>query len=160
MWPAFDYLEMREAGYNRFARNPTSGAYGIPQALPESKLPFAGQSIGGSHAGPQLSWVYGYISGVDGKPGHAAAPARNLSWYDNGGLLKPGLTLAYNGTGRPEQVIPPGRGGGGGSVTVVIENHGVIGSQAEMDAWAENTINRLAKNGRLAYALRHSPSAA
>lgn len=84
MWPAFDYLEMREAGYNRFARNPSSGAYGIPQALPESKLPFAGQSAGGSHAGPQLSWMYAYIGGRYGNPVNAAAHERAVSWYAGG----------------------------------------------------------------------------
>lgn len=30
--------------------------------------------------------------------------------YDSGGYLMPGLTLAYNGTGRPETVSPPGAG--------------------------------------------------
>src|SRR5689334_24527928 len=44
MWSSYDYLEMREAGYNRFARNPSSGAYGIPQALPPTKMPFAARS--------------------------------------------------------------------------------------------------------------------
>jgi SLT domain-containing protein len=28
--------------------------------------------------------------------------------YDSGGLLMPGWTMAYNGTGRPETVLPPG----------------------------------------------------
>jgi SLT domain-containing protein len=32
--------------------------------------------------------------------------------YDNGGYLPPGLSLAYNGTGVPEPVIPAGRIGG------------------------------------------------
>ena len=43
-WPAFNTLEMHEAGYNRFARNASSGAYGIPQALPPTKMPFAAQA--------------------------------------------------------------------------------------------------------------------
>ena len=30
--------------------------------------------------------------------------------YDSGGYLMPGLTLAYNGTGQPERVSPPGEG--------------------------------------------------
>ena len=33
-WPAWNYVEMRESGWNQYARNPDSGAYGIPQALP------------------------------------------------------------------------------------------------------------------------------
>src|SRR5258708_2682138 len=47
LWGAWNYLAMRESGWSQFARNPSSGAYGIPQALPESKLPFAGQAAGG-----------------------------------------------------------------------------------------------------------------
>lgn len=33
--------------------------------------------------------------------------------YDSGGLLMPGLTLAYNGTGAPEKVLSPAGGGEG-----------------------------------------------
>jgi SLT domain-containing protein len=39
--------------------------------------------------------------------------------YDSGGYLPTGLSLAYNGTGRPEQVIPHGRGHGS---TIIIQN--------------------------------------
>ena len=87
MWPSYDYLEMREAGYNRFARNPSSGAYGIPQALPPTKMPFAAQAAGGSHAGPQLSWMYSYIRGRYGNPVSAAAHERAYNWYGKGGLV-------------------------------------------------------------------------
>jgi hypothetical protein len=86
MWQSYYNLEMGEAGFNRFARNPTSGAYGIPQALPESKLPFAGQAAGGSHAGPQIGWMYGYIGDVYTNPVNAYAQwlARAPHWYGAG----------------------------------------------------------------------------
>lgn len=87
-WPPFFNLEMAEAGFNRFARNPSSGAYGIPQALPESKLPFAGQAAGGSHAGPQLSWMFGYIGGRYGNPAGAWAHEQAYHWYGRGGLVR------------------------------------------------------------------------
>ena len=90
-WPAYDTLEMHEAGYNRFAHNP-SGAYGLPQALPESKMPFAAQSGGGSHAGPQLSWMFSYIRGRYGTPGNAWAEYYNhpggVGWYSKGGPVR------------------------------------------------------------------------
>ena len=35
-----------------------------------------------------------------------------LQFMDSGGWLRPGMNHVYNGTGRPEQVLPPGRGGG------------------------------------------------
>jgi len=107
-WPAFVNLEMSEAGFNRFALNPTSGAYGIPQALPPTKMPFAAQAAGGSHAGPQLGWMYGYIGQRYGNPVNAWAWHLAHNWYDQGGWLPPGVSLAYNGTGAPERVGGPG----------------------------------------------------
>lgn len=44
--------------------------------------------------------------------------------YDSGGLLMPGLTLAYNGTGQPETITPPGAGGGGSMVHTTINIDG------------------------------------
>src|SRR5262249_208674 len=37
-WPALRALWMGESGWNKYATNPTSGAYGIPQALPAIKM--------------------------------------------------------------------------------------------------------------------------
>jgi hypothetical protein len=85
MWPAFYALEMSEAGFNRFALNPSSGAYGIPQALPPTKMPFAAQAAGGSHAGPQLGWMYNYIGGRYGNPVNAWAWHQAHNWYGSGG---------------------------------------------------------------------------
>src|SRR5262249_58282884 len=62
-WQAWNYVAMRESGWSQFARNPASGAYGIPQALPPTKMPFAAQAAGGSHPGPQIGWMIGYIQG-------------------------------------------------------------------------------------------------
>ena len=103
-WFPFVELVMAESGFNRFARNPSSGAYGIAQALPPTKYPFAGQAAGGSHAGAQLAWMFSYIAGRYGTPAAAWAHEVSAHWYDQGGYLPPGLSLAYNGTGRPEPV--------------------------------------------------------
>ena len=70
-----------ESGWNRFAKNPSSGAYGIPQALPPTKLPAAGQESGGSHAGPQISWGLGYIRQRYGTPSKALAFKQSHGWY-------------------------------------------------------------------------------
>ena len=72
--------------------------------------------------------------------------------YDRGGWLKPGATMAWNGTNRPEMVVPSG-GGGGGSVTVVLENHGVIGSEQQLEAWLVRSLNKAAQHGRLSQAV-------
>jgi hypothetical protein len=116
-WPAFDTLEMHEAGYNRFARNASSGAYGIPQALPPTKMPFAAQAAGGSHAGPQLAWMFSYIRSVYGTPGNAWAKyyqhPGGIGWY-GGGLdaMFSRPTLIGVGERGPEHVqVTPGGGG-------------------------------------------------
>lgn len=94
----------RESGWNRLARNPSSGAYGIPQALPPSKMgPEANPPK--SSAAAQINWGLGYIRGRYGTPQNAWAHELSYNWYDRGGLLMPGLTLAVNGTGQPEHVF-------------------------------------------------------
>lgn len=49
-----------------------------------------------------------YISQRYGDPIGAEAHEVAFGWYDRGGPLKPGYTLAYNGTGRTEQVVSGG----------------------------------------------------
>ena len=51
-------------------------------------------------------------------------------------------------SGRPEQVLPPGRGGGGGT-TVVLQNHGVIGSQAQLEDWLVRSLDSLKRKRRI-----------
>lgn len=78
---ALDQLWIRESGWNRFAKNPSSGAYGIAQALPESKYPPAGREAGGSHAGTQISWGLKYIKQRYGTPSAALAHENANNWY-------------------------------------------------------------------------------
>lgn len=87
-WAALNSLWTKESGWDRFAKNPSSGAYGIPQAYPESKLPAAGQSSGGSYAGPQIDWGLGYIGNRYGSTDKAWAHSQELGWYENGGFVK------------------------------------------------------------------------
>ncbi len=100
---AWNYVAMRESGWNQFARNPSSGAYGIAQALPESKYPFAGTAAGGSNPTAQITWMWNYMAGRYGGPAGAAAHEAAFNWYDGGGTLLPGLSL--NTTGRKESVL-------------------------------------------------------
>ncbi len=46
--------------WNKYAENPYSGAYGIPQAVPGSKMASAGKSWR-SNATTQIRWGLGYI---------------------------------------------------------------------------------------------------
>ncbi|MEU3990082.1 hypothetical protein AB0F24_17195 [Streptomyces platensis] len=102
-WPALDKLWTRESGWRWNAANP-SGAYGIPQALPGSKMKSAGADWRTNPA-TQIKWGLKYIKGRYGSPSAAWAHSQDVNWYDSGGYLAPGLNLAYNGTGRPEPVF-------------------------------------------------------
>lgn len=53
-------LWMKESGWNHKARNPYSGAYGIPQAYPASKMASAGRDWRTNPA-TQIRWGLSYI---------------------------------------------------------------------------------------------------
>lgn len=57
----------RESGGNVEATNPSSGAYGIPQALPGSKMASAGADWQTS-ATTQIRWGLGYMTATYGSP--------------------------------------------------------------------------------------------
>src|SRR5262249_42442081 len=60
----------------------------------------------------QIAWGLSYIKSRYRTPANAWAHELQFGWYDRGGLLKPGVTLAVNQTGRPEMVVPAGGRGG------------------------------------------------
>jgi hypothetical protein len=62
-------------------------------------------------AAGQFTAMFNYIRSRYGTPAGAWAHELSAGWYDHGGVLNPGWTMAYNGTGRPEQVLAPGGGG-------------------------------------------------
>jgi hypothetical protein len=69
-----------ESGWNVSASNPTSGAYGIPQALPGSKMASAGADWQTS-AATQIRWGLGYIRSVYGSPCGAWSHEQAYGWY-------------------------------------------------------------------------------
>ena len=129
MWPAFNAVEMREAGYSLTARNPSSGAYGVAQFIngPGEYFQYGGNPY---TAAGQFTAMFSYIRQRYGTPVSAWAHELGYGWYDKGGWLKPGLSLAYNGTGRPEQVVPACRGGGA-TVTYNINVNTLPGGERE-----------------------------
>ena len=70
----------RESGWNSQAHNTSSGAYGIPQALPGSKMASAGADWQ-TNAATQISWGLGYISGRYGSPCGAWSHSESVGWY-------------------------------------------------------------------------------
>ena len=75
-----DSLWNEESGWNVYASNPTSGAYGIPQALPGSKMASAGPDWQ-SDAATQIRWGLGYIQALYGSPCGAWAHEQADGWY-------------------------------------------------------------------------------
>jgi len=69
-----------ESGWRVTAENPSSGAYGIPQALPGSKMASAGSDWRTS-AATQIRWGLTYISGRYGTPCSALAAWQAKGWY-------------------------------------------------------------------------------
>ena len=69
----------RESGWRYNAEN-ASGAYGIPQALPGSKMASAG-SDWQTNPATQIKWGLGYIKGRYGTPCDAWAAWQVQGWY-------------------------------------------------------------------------------
>jgi hypothetical protein len=69
-----------ESGWNPAASNPGSGAYGIPQALPGSRMSSAGPDWQTNPA-TQIRWGLSYIKGVYGSPCAAWGHEEATGWY-------------------------------------------------------------------------------
>ena len=80
-WADLVSLWNQESGWSNTATNPTSGAYGIPQALPPTKMPAAAQASGGSSVTAQISWGLSYIKSAYGSPSAAWAHEVADGWY-------------------------------------------------------------------------------
>ena len=75
-----NWLWNRESGWNKYARNPYSGAYGIPQALPGSKMASAGPNWR-SNATTQIRWGLRYIRARYGSPRRAWNHSQATGWH-------------------------------------------------------------------------------
>ncbi|AYN42482.1 hypothetical protein D9753_30405 [Streptomyces dangxiongensis] len=138
-WPSLDRLWTGESGWRWNAENPSSGAFGIPQALPGSKMASAGPDWRTNPA-TQIQWGMGYIKNRADYGSPSAAYGRWLNrhphWYDDGGYLPPGLSLVANGTGSPEPVFTSTQWddiraarGAGRPVTINVESTTVLDGQ-------------------------------
>jgi hypothetical protein len=145
---ALDFIFTNESGWDPYAVNPSSGAAGIPQALGHGNV-FA---LGDWKA--QVDWGINYIAGQYGNPNNAAAFWRAHNWYDQGGILPPGTSLATNATGQNEYVLNQRQMAGmGGDTTVNINLTGpVYGDRAGIRNIARQVADEIAnaqrQNGR------------
>jgi hypothetical protein len=78
--PCLDKLFQKESGWNPHAVNKSSGAYGIPQALPKSKLATAGPDPYNS-VETQVKWGIGYIKSRYKTPCGAWSHSQSTGWY-------------------------------------------------------------------------------
>ena len=69
-----------ESGWNVTAENPSSGAYGIAQALPATQMASAGAAWQ-TNAATQIRWGLTYIQGRYGSPCGAWAHEEADNWY-------------------------------------------------------------------------------
>lgn len=79
-WRYLDALWTRESGWNHLAENRSSGAYGIPQSLPATKMAVVG---GDWRTNPQtqINWGLAYIGARYGTPQKAWEHSERRGWY-------------------------------------------------------------------------------
>ena len=75
-----DPLWAHESGWSVTAYNAGSGAYGIPQALPGSRMASAGPDWQ-TNAATQIRWGLEYIKGTYGSPCAAWDHEQATGWY-------------------------------------------------------------------------------
>jgi hypothetical protein len=91
----------QESGWNPYAVNPSSGAYGIPQALGKGHPYDLGDYIN------QIIWGENYVRDRYGSPQAAWGHEVAFNWYDDGGTVPPGITMVNNSTKKNEMMLDP-----------------------------------------------------
>nr|WP_204026653.1 transglycosylase SLT domain-containing protein [Sinosporangium siamense] len=79
-WGCLEKLWEKESNWNERAMNRYSGAYGIPQSLPGTKMASAGADWQVNPA-TQIEWGLGYIKGRYGSPCGAWGHSQRVGWY-------------------------------------------------------------------------------
>ncbi|MFF1413471.1 transglycosylase SLT domain-containing protein [Streptomyces sp. NPDC058289] len=77
---AFNNIVSRESGWDHTATNSSSGAYGLVQALPASKMSSAG-SDWKTNPATQIKWGLDYMNSRYGSPAGAWTFWQNHHWY-------------------------------------------------------------------------------
>lgn len=102
-WDAAKWIYTKESNFVPTATNPSSGAFGVPQFLggtlttylPSRSTDPATQAEAGAR----------YIRDRYGNPIAAKAFWEANGWYDQGGVLAEGITIAHNESGKPEAIL-------------------------------------------------------
>lgn len=99
------YIVDHESNWDPKATNPESGAYGLPQSLPGSKMASAG-SDWRTNPITQLRWMKGYVNSVYGGARNAYNFWLQHHAYANGGLVSQSGVYALAEMNKPEMIIP------------------------------------------------------
>ena len=78
--PCLDKMWTKESNWRTTAENPSSHSYGIPQALPASKMAVYGSDYR-SNPVPQIKWGLHYIEGRYKTPCGAWTFWQAHNWY-------------------------------------------------------------------------------
>lgn len=100
-----NWIINHESGWRVNATNPSSGAYGLDQALPGNKMASAGKDWK-TNAITQLKWVKSYIKGRYGNAANAKRFWQAHNWYANGGFVTQEQIAHIAEGNRPEAIIP------------------------------------------------------
>jgi hypothetical protein len=154
-WGALERLWTGESGWRTTAANPSSGAYGIPQSLPGSKMASVAADWKTNPA-TQIKWGLDYIAGRYGSPSQAYAQwlGRSPHWYGDGGAFRARRPMVIGVGDRDEDVqITPrqGRttaGRAGRPVTLKVEvgaihHHGKGDTAGALEAEFQELARRL-----------------
>jgi len=136
-WPPLLNLWTGESGWRWNAQNPTSPAYGIPQADPGYKMAAAGADWR-TNPVTQMRWGLAYIRSAYGSPSTAWADwqARSPHWYGSGldAVFRHPAVIGVGDRGpervRVQPLAPAGRGAPG---PVILEVKG--GGHGTFDAF-------------------------
>ncbi|MDG5966488.1 G5 domain-containing protein, partial [Bifidobacterium bifidum] len=79
-WTCLDKLWTRESRWLWYAENAKTGAYGIPQSLPASKMAEFGANYRDDGA-VQIDWGLAYIARRYGSPSKAWERSEQIGWY-------------------------------------------------------------------------------
>lgn len=79
-WGYLDALWTRESGWNHLAENRSSGAYGIPQSLPGTKMAVVGADWR-TNPETQIRWGLAYIAARYGNAQKAWEHSERVGWY-------------------------------------------------------------------------------
>lgn len=104
-YSAINYIASHESGWRVNATNGSSGAYGIPQALPGSKMAAAGKDWR-TNAITQLKWMKSYVTERYGGAPQAEKFWKAHHWYANGGFPSQHMIAELAEGDLPEAVIP------------------------------------------------------